>query len=521
MLTVRGGGGPGDPYRGVSSITYAELYDQTLRFGDAVGRELGMKPGDRIAVLMDNSPEMVISEWACLLGGYLWVALNARSSAEEQARIVADAEPGLLLVSVRYRRVVEEMGSLPPSCRVVVIGEAEGWPDLLRQGRARLPENRPGPEDAVRIRYTSGTAGLPKGAVLARRCYDASLDAVSELLAPLTADDVLAQVAPMTHAAGAMWLPHARVGARALLIEHFDEQAFIDLVEREAVTAAFLVPTMLVRLLEAIRGPQDAARLRSLRTIVYGGAAMPVDRLRRGLDLLGPVFVQIYGLTESNWPATALGRGDHIVDGSSEEQTRRLASCGRPTSIGRVRIVGEDGGDLPPGQVGQILLRGLNTMSGYWGGAASVASEGAKGLDADGWMHTGDLAVQDEEGFVTIVDRLHDMIVTGGFNVYPREVENALSSHPAVLEAAVAGLPDALWGETVHAAVVLRAGASVTEAELAEHVAVHTAPFKKPRSFEFLTQLPRNAAGKVLRRELRSTTRRPAGDSAPTTKPPA
>ncbi len=512
LQTLKGSGSIEDAYRIVDSLTYAELYDRTLRFGDALGRRLGLRPGDRVAVLLDNSPEMVVSEWACLLGGYLWVALNARFSAHEHGLLLRDSSPRLLLVAEKYQGAIAGI-DLPADCRVVVVGGDGQWQRLLQEAEPRLPAREPGPEDPVRIRYTSGTAGLPKGAVLPRRCYDASFAAVGEVLAPLRAQDVLAQVAPMTHAAGAMWLPHAAVGAKALLVEHFHEEGFASLVESEQVSAVFLVPTMLVRLIESLQASDRVSRLRSLRTIVYGGASMPVDRLRIGLELLGPVFVQIYGLTESNWPAVALSREDHVVDGSEEVLLQRLASCGRPTSVGQLRIVDDAGRDLEPGSVGQILLRGANTMSGYWGKGRNVGDEAGKGLDADGWMHTGDLAVRDQQGFVTIVDRLHDMIVSGGFNVYPREVENALSSHPAVLEAAVAGLPSQLWGEVVHAAVVLRPGAAASADELAAHVAQQTAPYKKPRSFEFVNELPRNAVGKVLRRVLR--------DAPKTAKPPA
>jgi fatty-acyl-CoA synthase len=230
---------------------------------------------------------------------------------------------------------------------------------------------------------------------------------------------------------------------------------------------------------------------------------MPVDRLERGLEALGPVFVQIYGLTESNWPVTALRREDHIV-GDAAARRRRLTSCGRPTAVGEVRIVGAGGSEVADGDTGEMLVRGRNTMLGYWGKTGGNGD--AKGLDADGWMHTGDVAVRDADGFVTIVDRLHDMIVSGGFNVYPREVEDALSSHPAVLESAVVGRADPEWGERVHAVVVLRPGSSVTTAELATHVADRTAPYKKPRSIEFADELPKNAAGKVLRRVLKTTT---------------
>jgi acyl-CoA synthetase (AMP-forming)/AMP-acid ligase II len=284
-------------------------------------------------------------------------------------------------------------------------------------------------------------------------------------------------------------------------MDRFDARAFLAVAARYRGTAAFLVPTMLVRVLEEARGSGAPA---TLRTVVYGGASMPVGPLARALEVFGAVFVQIYGLTESTWPVAALSRSDHLRrEGEDEPQWRaRLASCGKPTAIGELRIVDENR-DVDTGQCGEIWVRGRNTMSGYWSAPAAQFEADAKGLDAQGWMHTGDIGVRDAEGYLTIVDRLHDMIVTGGFNVYPREVENVLCSHPAVLEAAVFGRPDEEWGETVNAAVVLKPGARAREQDLVDFCARHVAGFKKPRSLAIVERLPRNPAGKILRRALR------------------
>lgn len=481
-------------YRRTRITNYAQLHEATLRLADALASK-GLKAGDRVAVLFDNSFELVVSEWACLVSGLVWVALNVRSSAAEHAAILADSRPSAVIVASRHADRIDP-AALSPGC--LVVGTETAWDALLVGGRTVKPAYEPGPEDAVRIRYTSGTAGQPKGAVLPRRCYDASVEIVTDVIGPLFASDVLAQVGPMTHAAGAMFLPHAAVGAVALLADRFDAKAFVDLALREGVTSAFLVPTMLVRVIEELVG---SPRPESIRSIVYGGAAMPVDRLERGLQRLGPVFVQIYGLTESNWPVTALRREEHVVTGDEATRRARLASCGRPTAVGEVRIVRENGTEVRVGESGELLVRGRNTMLGYWGKGRGDA----KGLDEHGWMHTGDVAVRDAAGFVTVVDRLHDMIVSGGFNVYPREVEDALSSHSSVLEAAVVGRADAEWGERVHAVVVLREGAIADETVLGAHVASCTAPYKKPRTFDFVHELPKNAAGKVLRRALKTT----------------
>jgi acyl-CoA synthetase (AMP-forming)/AMP-acid ligase II len=484
-------------YRPGRTSGVAELWECACALGNAAAAA-GMRPGDRLAVLADNCLEMIATEWCCLEFGYLWVALNVRSSAEEQSEILADARPSLLVVDEVHAQAAAAI-TIPEGCRVLVTGDE--FLDFLGDATADPPAEAPPAEAPVRIRYTSGTAGRAKGAVLLRRGYDASVATVSETLAPIAADDVLVQVAPMTHASGALLLPYLAAGARALLLDRFDADGFAELIDEERGTAVFLVPTMLVRVLEV----GDAARLASLRTVVYGGAAAPVDRLEKGLAMLGPVFVQIYGLTESTWPVTALLREDHLRhDGESEQSWRaRLASCGRPTAVGELRILAEDGTLCrAPGEIGEIVVRGANTMVGYWPLDGDRIVD-AKGLDAKGWMHTGDVGFRDAEGFVTIVDRLHDMIVSGGFNVYPREVENALSSHPAVLESAVVGRRDPEWGERVTAYVVLRDGAFVTERDLIEHCGQHIAGFKKPRDVRLVSELPRNAAGKVLRRALR------------------
>jgi acyl-CoA synthetase (AMP-forming)/AMP-acid ligase II len=477
--------------------TYAELFALTLKACAAL-RRLGIVPGARVAVLLDNSIDMVVSEWACLMQGFVWVALNARSSAAEVRAVLNDCSPAALLVAGRYAELAA--AAAPAGCAVLV-AESD-WRELVAAAPAADGFAEPAAEDPVRIRYTSGTAGLPKGAVQPRRAYEASIEAVERVIGPLLDGDVLVQVAPMSHAAGAMLLPHVAVGASALLVDRFDATAFLEIAAREHATTAFLVPTMLVRVLDALGAGHAPA---SLRTIVYGAASMPLAPLRHAVERLGPRFVQIYGLTECTWPVSALAREDHLRrPGESEDAwNARLASCGKPTGIAALRVVDSAGSDVAVGEVGEIRVRGGNTMTGYWKGSGTAVHD-AKGLDADGWMHTGDLAFRDAEGFLTIVDRLHDMIVSGGFNVYPREVEDALCSHPAVLEAAAFGRPSTEWGETVHAAVVLRPGATANVEQLGRHCAERLAGYKKPRTLEIVASLPRNAAGKILRRVLRT-----------------
>lgn len=479
-----------------STFSYGQIYERSLRLASGLARA-GLRPGDRLAVLMDNSADMVTSEWACLLCGFLWVTLNVRSANRELEDILADSLPAVLIVGSDHAARTATL-RLPADCCVVQAG-----PELeALLGSPEAPYPPPGAEGPVRIRYTSGTSGRPKGAVLVRRCYDASVSAVEKVIGPISAEGSLLQVAPMTHASGAMLFPHAKAGAKAYLLDRFEAGLVAKIIEARSISSIFVVPTMLVRLLST---PAAGTHLASLRTIVYGGASMPVDRLRDGLELLGPVFVQIYGLTESTWPVAALGRHDHLrreAEGESEESwVARLSSVGLSSGVGEIRVVDEAGTDLGTDLAGEILVKGPNTMTGYWSQGQDV--DDGKGLDADGWMRTGDIGRCDPGGYLTIVDRLDDMIVTGGFNVYPREVEDALASHPDVIESAVVARDDPDWGQRVHACVVLEAGRSLDAAALIEHVAGRLAGYKKPRTLELVDSLPRNPAGKLLRRELR------------------
>ncbi|MFQ5352965.1 MAG: class I adenylate-forming enzyme family protein, partial [Candidatus Binatia bacterium] len=337
----------------VEEFSFAELYECTLRLASALATK-GLVKGDRLAVLLDNCAAMVMSEWACLKTGLLWVSLNTRSSPSELTFMLEDSRPSMLLVGENKLSLLEGV-DIPPGCELVTVGgSGDGWGALLRAGEATEPGDELREEDPVRIRYTSGTAGKPKGAVLPRRCYDASVEAVTALLRPMADDEVVLQVAPMTHASGAMLLPHLLVGGRAVLVDRFDASAFEGLVERFRTSSVFLVPTMLVRVLEALERPRA---LGSLRRIVYGGSPMPVERLKRGLEALGPVFIQIYGLTESTWPVSALSREDHRLAMGDEALLARLKSCGKPTAIGEVKVVGEDGRCVAAGLPGEILVR--------------------------------------------------------------------------------------------------------------------------------------------------------------------
>jgi acyl-CoA synthetase (AMP-forming)/AMP-acid ligase II len=307
--------------------------------------------------------------------------------------------------------------------------------------------------------------------------------------------DAVALTAPVTHASGSMILPHIARGAKIVLLSSFDVQTLLETIQKERISTLYLVPTMIVMILAY----PDFKKydLTSLKTIRYGASPISPDVLKRAIEVFGNIFVQGYGLTEGSMPLTLLLKKDHILDGT-EKSLKRLGSIGREVTVGRVRIMDDEGKFLPIGQIGEIVIQSDQNMRGYWKKPEATA-ETLRG----GWLHTRDMGYIDEDGYIYLVDRKGDMIVSGGFNIYPKEVEDVLYIHPAVLEAAVFGVPDEKWGEAVKAVVSLRQGMQATEEEIIEHCRKHLASYKKPKSVDFIKELPKSIYGKILRRVLK------------------
>ncbi|HEV8633778.1 MAG TPA: long-chain-fatty-acid--CoA ligase [Chloroflexota bacterium] len=481
---------------GERRTTYRQLAERVGRLAGGL-RGLGLRPGDRLALFLDNCDQAWELILACARTGIVWVPLNYMLKGREVAAIVRHAGARALAVGREHWPIVEPL--LPELGLEAVVGVGDGAPGkpyqaLIAESQPDRPDAPPRPDDLFCLLYTSGTTGLPKGtrlshrailahARLARREYALTPGAVGLVVLPYFVGATL----------NCVQIPGLGQGITLVFNRKFSPAAFFELIRCERVTHVQTVPTMLVRLLES--SEIDRADLSSIVTIGYGSAPMPVDRLRQLLDRFGPIFTQIYGLTETCAMATVLRRHEHTLAGAA---ARRLASCGRPAQGVEVRLVDEAGQEVGTDRPGEIVIRGPTLMDGYWN-ADEATAEAIRG----GWFHSGDVARRDADGFIYISDRKKDMIITGGFNVYPKEVEEIVFTHPSVADCAVVGLPDPEWGEAVTAFVAPKAGAALDPDEIVELCRRELAGYKKPRRVVLVDEIPRNPSGKALKRVLR------------------
>ena len=452
-------------------VSFRDFDTMTDRLGNAL-LAMGLAPGDRIGVLMANGIECLVAYYALAKSGLVRVSLNLRETLENHTYKLADS-----------------------GCRAVIHGGVAGLQTEIAIGPERLMEMI-GDGDAspcavdrdldapYRLGYTGGTTGKSKAVTLTTRGELAELSAfLTDLVPDIRAVDTFLHAAPIAHASGAFFLPSLVRGARSVVMARFDPLDFVRLAEREQANLTFLVPTMLAMILER---PETASAELVLRRIAYGAAPIAPALLRRAEARFGRVFAQTYGQAESPMVITCLKPEDHD----------RAGSCGRPFTIVEVAVVDEHDKQLPPGERGEIVCRGPQTMAYYWNRPEATAE-----AFRNGWLHTGDIGYMDKDGFFYLVDRKNDMLISGGYNVYPPEVEDVLLACDGVVEAAVIGLPDEKWGDRVHAVVAGRPGLS-REAVM-RHARDKLANYKRPKEIEIWPELPKSSANKILRRAVR------------------
>ncbi|MDB5642340.1 MAG: AMP-dependent synthetase [Hyphomicrobiales bacterium] len=483
-------------------LTHSEVAGKAFQLIRALRRR-GVGPHDRVAIFSQNRPEYLIAFAAGEIGGWTTVPMNFRLSAPEVAHIIGDSQPKAVLIEAQF------MNLLPPdlaASSIVIAFDAEG-PDgafdaLLATESAAYIEPVRAPDAIAYLIYTSGTTGRPKGVMIGHGAQLAAAR-ISAIEMGVRPTDRVAVAMPLYHiGARNNCLTRSLHGCPVILHRAYRTAEFLSSLKSWKVTETLLAPTMLNDLLDA--QPEPSLHLPDLRKIYYSAAPMPEKILRRAINAFGPIFSQVYGMTESGGPGTILQPHQHVLDGPPE-QVRRLRSAGQPMVGCEVRILRPDGGECAPGEAGEITMRSDGLMRGYWNN--HVATQAAL---RDGFLHTGDIGEMDEEGFVFVVDRLKDMIVSGGENIYSVEVENALVSHQDVLEAAVIGRPDERWGERVVAFIVSQPGARENEAGLIAHCRSRIAPYKAPKEIIFVNSLPKLPTGKVEKYKLRSAAAREA-----------
>ena len=479
--------------------TVKELGARVAKLGGALQR-LGVRDGARVGVLAQNADRYYEVFLGVFWAGGSVNPVNIRWSPAEIAYSLDDCDTQILIVDEMFAGLANDLRARSRSLRTVIFaGDGEAPRDMLcyeaiLDAAPPIADAHRAGDDLAAVLYTGGTTGFPKGVMLSQaNLYANALNLIAERCA--SEDSVVLVATPMFHVAGVnLTLGVALAGGRHVFIPAYSPEAVLEAIARERVTLVFLVPTMIQMLLDHPgAGEYD---LSSLKCVMYGASPISEALLERAMAALpGIEFAQAYGMTELASVATVLQPYYH----SAGRAAGKLRSAGRATFFTEVRIVDREGHEVPRGTVGEIAVRGPGVMLGYWNKPAETAS-----AVRCGWMHTGDGGYMDAEGFVFVVDRMKDMIVTGGENVYSAEVENALASHPAVALCAVIGVPDDKWGERVHAVVLLRPGARAGEEELRAHCKGLIAGYKAPRTVELRDALPISGAGKILKRELRA-----------------
>jgi acyl-CoA synthetase (AMP-forming)/AMP-acid ligase II len=480
--------------QGGESYTYAEFRDRALAVGGNL-RALGCEAGDRVAFCLANSPRIMEVIFGCFAAGLVVVPVNARLHPREMAYIASNSGARILIHGAEFTEGINAHAELFAGLEHCIPESDFGR--LLKAVNTLHHAVEAAPEEVCWLFYTSGTTGKPKGAIWNHRMVARVIMNYLADLHNIQPGEMVLHCAPMSHGSGIVALPAVARGATNAITESasFDVDHLLATVERLKVShIAFMAPTQIVKLLEDhVPGRHD---LSSLRAICYGGAPIYVDQLKQAMATFGPVFVQLYGQGEAPITITGLTAAAHRQLLAADDP--RIGSAGQVRTDVEARCVDADDNPLPPGKAGEVVVRGDVVMPGYWNDPEASA-EALRG----GWLHTGDIGYFDEQGFLFLLDRAKDMVISGGNNVYPREVEEVIILHPDVANCVVFGIPDDYWGEAVHAVVVPKPGAALTAEKIIAFCGEHMAGYKKPKAVDFVAELPVSGYGKILRREVR------------------
>jgi len=485
---------------GEERLTYGQLNERMNGMINGL-THLGVLKGDRVAIFSHNHGRYFEFLCGAAKGGFALCTINSMLKEKELLYILQDSGSKVMIYHSQYSDLVNKVAPQCPELkhRICFDHPPTGVMDY-DQMVASSPKDEPKievhPDDTLLLVYTSGTTGKPKGVMLSQyNIFFNALDSVTGV--ELGQDTINLNVLPLFHVAASVHQTYATlyIGGTSVTVSQFDPPEFLQTIERERITYTFVVPTMLFRILEL----PDLQKydLSSLRRLGYGAAPMPYDRLKKAIEVFGQVLYQGYGSTEATANICVLRCEDHRLD-KTEAEMRKLKACGREHSNHDLRVVNERGKPVEPGEVGEIIYRGPSVMKGYWKNPEATAK-----AIRDGWLYTGDMAMVDEENYIYLVDRKNDMIISGGENIYPKEVENVLFSHPAILEAAVVGVLHRDWGEVPKAFVVLRPGLKTTEKEIIDFCKQHLAGYKCPKSVRFIDEVPKTASGKITRAGIR------------------
>lgn len=475
-------------------LTVSDIRDATSQFVQAL-ESLGVKRGDRVALLSPNRPECIYLSHAVQLVAAIYVPMHPLGGVADHAHVIKDAEIDILVFDAsRFGDRATALAAEVPGLRLMAFGASSHGKDIIALAAQFEPAPLVAPkvrgDDVMRLGYSGGTTGKPKALPSVHRTALVTLQLMQTEWEWPSRPNILT-CAPLSHAGSAMFMPALLRGGTMLVMPGFEPAAVMQTIQDYRINCMLVVPTMIYALIDHPRFAEFD--LSSLETVFYGASAISPPRLKEAIEKIGPVFAQFYGQAEVPMVISYLRKDEHDVD-----DLRRLASCGRPSPWINVALLDSENRPVADGEPGEICVRGPLVMNGYRD--AALTADAFRG----GWHHTGDVAVRDPGGFLRIVDRTKDMIVTGGFNVYPREIEDILSEHPAVSQVAVIGVPHPKWGEAVHAVIVLRAGQNADVDELTTLVAARKGAYQAPKTVEFVDAIPQTPVGKPDKKALRA-----------------